>query len=176
MSEQWKYIPGYEGLYIVSNMGKIKSMGFFRSGKYLERKKPMLLKPARGHNGYLFVELRNNKIGKLKRVSRIVLEAFVGPCPDGHEACHFPHRDKENNRLDNLRWDTRSNNEKDKLIHGTDCRGEKNTLSKLTEKEVIKIRGLLKSKNHTHRAIADIYGVARTTITSISNACNWSWL
>ena len=52
-------------------------------------------------------------------VQWLVLEAFVGPCPDGMECRHFPDRDPTNNRLDNVRWGTAQENSDDKKVHGT---------------------------------------------------------
>lgn len=54
---------------------------------------------------------------------RLVLEAFVGPCPIGMEACHND-GDTSNNQVDNLRWDTRSSNHMDKEKHGTSLKGK----------------------------------------------------
>lgn len=68
------------------------------------------LRPYLGRKGYLSVELGTRKM----KVHRLVLEAFVGPCPEGKQACHWPDPDKENNRLDNLRWDTAVENARDK--------------------------------------------------------------
>jgi hypothetical protein len=52
-------------------------------------------------------------------VSRAVLETFVGPRPPEYDCCHFPDPSHDNNRLDNLRWDTKSENAKDAVRHGT---------------------------------------------------------
>lgn len=59
-------------------------------------------------------------------VHRLVLEAFVGPCPPGMECRHFPDRDPTNNRLDNLSWATRKQNMEDKASHGTNRKGVPN--------------------------------------------------
>lgn len=72
-------------------------------------------------------------------VHRIVLEAFVGRCPNGMEACHnngIP----TDNRLENLRWDTHSSNMQDTILHGTHNRGENSGMAKLTTDEVVSIR------------------------------------
>ncbi len=82
---------------------------------------------------HLRVELVYSRIKKKYAVHRLVLEAFVGPCPDGMEACHFPDRNPENNRISNLRWDTKAANQADRIIHGTDCRGSKSPNAKNDE-------------------------------------------
>lgn len=84
---------------------------------------------------------RNGKSTRFP-VSRLVLLAFRGPCPPGMECCHFPDRDPGNNKLSNLRWDTRSANRLDAKKHGTlhIMRGEENPRAKLTATKVLKIR------------------------------------
>jgi hypothetical protein len=82
--------------------------------------------------------------GKVKEflVHRLVLFAFVGPCPEGMECRHFPDRDPANNHLDNLQWGTRKRNHQDRTIHGTNNAGSTNGSAKLTEEQVVKIREL----------------------------------
>jgi hypothetical protein len=71
------------------------------------------LKISRNKRGYCIVGLDVGGRNVSRFVHRLVLEAFVGPRPDGKEACHFPDHDKTNNQLSNLRWDTHDENEKD---------------------------------------------------------------
>lgn len=102
--ERWCDVPGFPG-YKVSDLGRV----WGKSG--------VILKQQTLPTGYKFVTL----YGDVKRqttVHRLVLESFVGPCPDGMEGCHND-GSKDNNRLDNLRWDTLSNNQLDRLKHGT---------------------------------------------------------
>jgi hypothetical protein len=103
-----------------------RSLGIGRGAAYFIGKewKPMKCRPNI-KSGYLQVMLSAGKRKCLRHVHRLVLEAFVGPCPDGMEVCHDPDRDKTNCRLDNLRWDTRANNHADKIKHGTTCRGDR---------------------------------------------------
>ena len=94
--ETWKEIPGYEGLYQVSNTGKVKSMNYKRTGL------PGILAPGNTGDGYKFVQLRNadNKY-KYHYVHRLVWEAFVGQIPEGLQINHKD-EDKTNNSLENL--------------------------------------------------------------------------
>ncbi len=80
-----------------------------------------LLKPSKNlKNGYLFVHLRiAPRRMKFMQVHALILEAFVGPCPEGCEARHFPDRNKENNSVGNLSWATRMVNANDRNLHGT---------------------------------------------------------
>jgi len=66
-----------------------------------------------GRRGYVQVSLDVNGRNRSRLVHQLVLEAFVGPKPNGMEGCHYPDHDKRNNRLDNLRWDTHAENAKD---------------------------------------------------------------
>jgi hypothetical protein len=70
-------------------------------------------------NGYLHVTMKNTS-GKSKSVAvhRLVLEMFVGPCPEGMECCHAPDKTRSNNRLENLRWDTHLENMRDRKRYG----------------------------------------------------------
>lgn len=120
MIEQWRAIPGWEGLYEVSNMGRVKSLprNTLRKDGTRNPRPERIGVGARQSNGYRSAELfsadgTSKKVG----VHRLVLLAFVGPPSDGQEACHFDD-DKANNRLDNLRWDTRSENLHDMVRNG----------------------------------------------------------
>ena len=124
--EIWKDIPGYEGIYQVSTLGRVKSLDHvvvqcWGKGASERTYKGRLIKPCRfkKKRAYVYVDL--SKDGRVLRFSvhKLVLTTFVGPCPDGMVACHFPDPNPENNCLNNLRWDTRSANEADKEIHGT---------------------------------------------------------
>jgi len=122
MSEEWRAVPWYEGSYEASDKGRVRSLDrciFDKNGvKY--RLSGILLALNPNSDGYPSVCLS----GVTKTVHRLVLEAFVGPCPDGLECCH---EDDEptNNCLSNLRWDTKSENQKDSYRHGRKGHGQK---------------------------------------------------
>lgn len=119
MSEQWKAIPGWEGYYEVSDQGRVKSCARSvpgRPGRMINRRE-RLLTPHRSRDGYVSVELCRDNVRHHMKVHRAVLFAFVGPCPEGMEACHADGV-RDNNVLANLRWDTRSANTLDKVAHG----------------------------------------------------------
>ena len=111
-NEEWRPVVGWEGLYSVSDQGRVWSV---RSGR--------CLKPGgnnrSGANQHHQVQLCRNGIGSMKTVHRMVLEAFVGPCPAGMEACHLNDVGIDN-RLTNLRWDSRSANQRDRVRNGRD--------------------------------------------------------
>ena len=120
----------------------------------------------------MVVKLVNANGGKTFNVHRLVLTAFVGPCPEGMECCHSD-GDHRNNRLDNLRWDTHSSNELDKLKHGTHNRGERNHFAKLTEVEVREIRRLYATGRFSMSNLARRFGITLGTVHPIIHYKTW---
>lgn len=115
-SEIWKPVPGFEGIYEVSNMGQLRSLDrVLSSGR---RWKGRILKQSLTWNGYFYLNLSKDGIYYRRYLHRLVLEAFVGPSPEGMEACH-ENGVRGDNRPENLRWDTRTENVKDAIKHGT---------------------------------------------------------
>jgi hypothetical protein len=109
--EHWCPIIGYEGLYEVSDFGRVRSL---RSGKLLA---------AYEHQGYLAVTLHGANGQRTRHIQRLVLEAFAGPRPPGQQACHGPWGSLDNRYPENLRWDTPVQNSDDKARHAI-MRGE----------------------------------------------------
>lgn len=101
MTELWKDIPGYEGIYQVSDKGRIKSL----TRKVWNYTKPgRILKPQHKPNGYLQVNLRKDGGGdKHAYVHRIVAQVFL-PNPDGLPEVNHKDFDKSNNSVENLEW------------------------------------------------------------------------
>ena len=104
MKQYWKQIPGFPS-YMVSKDGRVLS---------LKNSEPIILKNQTRLKGYKFVNLREGKISKLIDVHRLVLMAFVGMPPDKMECDHI-NRVRDDNRLENLRWVTKIENEANKL-------------------------------------------------------------
>ena len=104
---EWREVAGEEGRYEVSDDGRVRSV---------MKGSPHELKPwGRPPKGYLTVKFGH--AGKSLSVHRLVLEAFRGPCPPGHEALHADDNHM-NNHLSNLRWGTRSENQIDRVRNG----------------------------------------------------------
>lgn len=127
--------------------------------------------------GYPAVMLTAVAIGERRRlaVHRMVLQAFVGPCPSGMEACHYPDKSPSNCALSNLRWDTKVGNFSDKIEHGTQLMGENHPLSLLCEEEVIEIIKLTPLKLPL-KQIADQFGVSISAISAIQLGKRWKHL
>lgn len=112
--------------------------------------------------------------GRSRFVSRIVCEQLYGPAPSSsHEAAHSC----GNGHLGcvspkHLRWDTRRGNFADKTRHGTDNRGERHNLAKLTEEDVREIRRL--ARTTSGRAIAKRYGLSESHVSTILSRKSWA--
>jgi hypothetical protein len=164
--EEWRPVVGYEGLYEVSSHGRVISMNFQGKSDAIG-----MMKPQYSLDGYPRFGLRKDSKRTFFYGHRLVLEAFVGPRPDGMTACHgngIP----DDNTISNLRWDTRKSNEADKERHGTRCRGETHGQAKLTEVQTRDIVKLAKV-GVTHRQLAEVYGVHQSQIHSILSGKTW---
>lgn len=119
MTERWLPIPGYEGTYEVSDHGRVRSLPrrVIRSDGRPRTIHGGILSPVSTDDGRVTVTLPGTPRRKHK-ISRLVLTAFVRPPLPGEEACHHPDHDPTNNRLDNLRWDTSSENALDTVRQG----------------------------------------------------------
>lgn len=102
-SEQWRDIPGFEGIYQASNLGIIRSIDRIDARGNRRRGQPL---QTRHHLSGIDVGLTKNARQTQHFVRRLVLQAFVGPCPDGMEARHI-NGDPTDCRLSNLEWATR---------------------------------------------------------------------
>lgn len=115
MEEIWKDIEGYEGLYQVSNLGRVRSLDHYvtmkdRWGGIMQRlHKGQMLQPGIGTEGYSYVNLYTDGVVHPERVHRLVARAFVPGWFEGADVNHKD-EDKQNNRMDNLEWCTRQYN------------------------------------------------------------------
>lgn len=97
MEEEWRDIKGYEGLYQVSNTGKLRSLNYRKTGR------EKLLKPQTDKNGYLFVGIRKNGKRKFKKIHRLVAETFI-PNPNNYPCVNHKSEIKTQNNVENLEW------------------------------------------------------------------------
>lgn len=131
------------------------------------------LRPLRAGKGYRSVWIGTRSRGARRRyVHRLMLEFFRGPAPAGMEACHA-NGDRSDNRIDNLRWDTRRNNHADKRSHGTSTVGERHPQARLTETAVRQIRARV-AAGASQRSLCAEYGVTPNTISRAVRGVSWS--
>jgi len=136
----------------------------------------MRLKMYEGEYGYFVVGLIRDRKLFIRSVHQLVLEAFVGPRPKGrerYEARHFPDRDPANNKLSNLGWSTQSVNQRDRVFHGTDTRGEGCGMAKLAWKKVREIRRLYLTGKYTHKKLGKLFCVNESTVGDIIRGRTW---
>lgn len=164
---RYRGIPGIPG-YRVGDDGSVWSCARMGNvgGFYADWRRMSL---ARGATGYLAVVLR----GQVRHyVHRLVLLAFVGPCPNGMQACHND-GDRANNRLANLRWDTVSANHADKHAHGTSSAGERNGMARLTAAQAIAIRHE-RASGVSAAELSQRYGVSRANVYRVLSRELWA--
>lgn len=158
MTEKWLPVVGHEGRYEVSDLGRVRS-------------KRKVLAHQFCWKGYPRVHLSASGKRQTLKIHRLVLTAFVGACPKGMEACHNDGV-RTNVSLSNLRWDTPSNNQKDKIFHGTCLSGDMIACAKLCGKDVIRIRESYLF-GATQKDLADSYGVSQVTISKAIRRKTW---
>lgn len=125
-----------------------------------------------GTNPRLAVHLSRDSKAKTYTIHRLVLLAFVGPCPDGMQGCHN-NGNPDNNNLWNLRWDTPTANQADRKLHGTTYEGEQHHSAKLTENDVRAIRKLYATGSYSYTQLAKKYRVDFTNIACIVKNKTW---
>lgn len=181
--EEWKDIPGYEGIYQASSLGQIRSVD-----RYTQQKnrwgtisnnfiKGRLLAQTKSEPavGYLRYEVKLSKEGKAKTkiVSQVIALTFIGPRPAGVQVAHWD-GNSLNNRKDNLRYASAKENTHDKFRHGTMLRGSRVGTSKLSEDQVrhiISMRGKCRLIE-----LAEKYGVRESLISRIQTGKRWRHL
>lgn len=115
MTEEWKPIEGFEGIYEVSNLGRVKSLK--RITDEIHHIPCKILKPTTNKDGYVRVGMRKNKKQFSKTVHRLVAEAFI-PNPNNLPEVNHLDGNKQNNRAENLSWCTAKQNQKHSLEMG----------------------------------------------------------
>lgn len=156
----WNPVPNYPGYY-ASKEGQILS---------LKKRKARIMKLLESQDGHLYVFMYIGGVQHKVWVHRAVLSAWKGLPKLGDEGRHL-NDDPKNNNVINLAWGTRLENVNDKRINGRLPDGEKSGTHKLTEKDVIEIRKLYKTKSL--RDLAKIYSVSHTAIRRAALGIKW---
>jgi len=164
MTEEWRDIPGFEGTYQVSNLGRVQSLG--RTVPHQGGRRPIrarILHPFVKPTGHLRVDLGRGDKGGARvavHVHTLVLLAFVGPRPRGLEIRHL-NGVPSDNRLVNLEYATKSRNSLDIKWHG----GRANR--HLAPRDVLSILRRRSGQKDTRAALAQEYGVGTNSISNI---------
>lgn len=160
MKEIWKDVKGYEGLYQVSNLGRIRSL----------RNNYMILKLGTDQDGYNHFTPCRNGTQTTKKIHRLVAQAFI-PNPKNKIQVNHKNGIKLDNKVTNLEWSTDKENKNHAWKNGlvTAICGDKHYNHKLTEKDVIYIR---KSKL-SDQQLADKFNVHKSCINGVRNRYTW---
>jgi hypothetical protein len=169
--EFWLPVVGYEGIYDISNLGRVKRLHAIRSRG---RKTPdKIMKPRVDKDGYLKFTLQKNKKPKSFMLHRLIAFAFI---PNIEKKPVINHKDgnKTNNSICNLEWCTVSENTKHAHNNGlAKVRfGENCNFSKLTEKNVIEIKNKI-MLGLSNKVISTEYKVSDSSICMIKNGKRW---
>ena len=133
------------------------------------------MKPGRSPSGHLSVALFENGKSHRKWVHRLVLEVFVGVCPDGMECRHL-NGNPVDNRLENLAWGTKKQNNEDRFrMNDGNSFGDRHYLSKLTSRDVAACRRRARDGNLV-RDLAFEYGVGYTTMLGAVVGRTWKYV
>lgn len=124
-------------------------------------------------SGYVMASMRLNNRSYRKLLHNVVLEAFIGPRPDGMQGCHDPDHNRANNALNNLRWGTPESNYRDRDRQGRTARGSRQGLAKVTEKDVVQMR-CLAACGMSPRAMQKYFPVGENNIGQIVKGLTWS--
>ena len=175
MKEIWKSVPGYEKFYLISNLGRIKRlMRIRRSGLPLYEK---ILNPGLSR-GYPRIRLTDEN-GKKRRflVHRLVGMAFIPNIENKPEINHLDGI-RNNNHVSNLKWATRTDQMQHAIRTGlmepTFKNGEKNLMSKLSQRDVFEIIKRWDTNNFSKKDLAKIFSVSPVTIESIIYGQRWN--
>lgn len=161
--EEWRPIPGYEGLYEISNLGHARRIDGHRtrSGKYL--------RPATDGFGYYLFNLTKNNKKWTPKVHRLVAMVFLGPRPRG---CVINHKDfdKSNNAVSNLEYITQKRNVEHTHTHGRAVAGERSPWAKLATEDAVFVKA---HPELSRKALANMFDVHADTIRAIRSGKSW---
>ncbi len=174
-NEEWRPIAGYEGVYEVSSLGRVKSLGrvitkvwrgapkrFF----YREKIKRIYKAPS----GLCSVVLHKDGHNLARKVHVLVAAAFIGKRPIGADIIHR-NRDRSDNRPKNLKYVAPRVRYDECMIHDEVPRHTRHYRTTLTERDIAEIRGL--AGTISQRKIADRFGVQQPAISKILLGINW---
>jgi hypothetical protein len=172
--EEWRPVVGFEGLYEVSDQGRVRSLDRVETSVAWGRRVRCgrAMKPKIGNNGYVQVMLRRPGERHTFLVHRLVAMAFMGCPATGLHCCHN-NGNKRDNRLGNLRWDTSAGNNADKRKHGTWQGGERNNNSKLTAEDVKLMRKLHYEEGISQKTLAAWFEVSVTHASNVIRGVSW---
>ena len=177
-NEIWKDINGYEGLYQVSNLGRVKSLERrWKSGRHSNyshfHEEKIMSNAIDKSSGYIRISLFKDSKGKSFNTHTLVANAFI-PNPENKPTVNHKNSVRHDNRVDNLEWATFSENN----LHAVDVghnntRGEGNAFAKLTEDSVRKIREMYETGEYEQRPLAKLFSINQATLWRVIHRKSW---
>lgn len=156
-NEVWKDIKGYEGLYEISNLGRVKSLMGWNGHKYFQREKILICTNQKVTDKYSrsVVKLFNGKTKRDYKVHRLVAKAFI-PNPNGYDIINHKDGNPLNNRVENLEWC----NQKYNIEHSITNENIVNRINTIDRETMVD----LLNNNFNYDEIAEILGVSKGTV------------
>ena len=178
--EIWKSVAEWDGLYIVSSIGNVKSLdrkSYNKKSKSWSIKSGKKLKPSFCTGGYPQVVLCKEGKCVTKKVHRLVAIAFLGN-PDNLPAVNHINGNTKDNRVENLEWCTLKYNTEHsyRVLGRVPIHGQFHNKAKLTESQVIEIRNKYIPYKYSYKKLGDEYGVDQSSIYLIISGKNWKYL
>ena len=175
-TETWLPVVGYEGLYCVSDAGRVKSLDRIRRSRpgRTAKVQGQIIAPALISNEHWSVTLAKDGKRTTHWLHIVVLTAFAGPCPSGLQCRHLD-GNPANNARSNLKWGTPLENAADRDLHGTTARGDRNAAATLTEAQAREIK-YRPRKWGMGKALAAEFGVSESLVSDIRTGRTWSHL
>jgi hypothetical protein len=170
--ESWRDIPGYSGLYQVSDAGRVRVHP--ESPRTKGPSKPGKILSLKNSGGYLIATLMDSTGQRCgTTVNRLLAYAFHGAPPtSAHQAAHLD-GNRANNFPSNICWATSKENHGHRVQHETDAKGARNGRSKIRECDVTNIRNAVMS-GRTQISVASEFGVSNVQIRNIVHRKSWS--
>lgn len=173
--EIWKEIPGFNGWYEASNLGRIRS---YRSKCKSDKRinKPKIIKGNKHPLGYIRVKLKNNSSRTGYLIHRLVAETFI-PNPQKKPQINHKNGIKDDNRVSNLEWVTPQENVDHAIDNGfidhSKQYGEKGNNAQLTKKQVLQIRSVYDQGWATQTELSKAYNISQKHVSRIVNKQRW---
>ena len=164
--ETWEDVIGFEGLYQVSDMGRVKSF-------YHDKVNGRLMQPSHDTKDYLIVTLYRDGKRQTMTVHRLVAERFLGPAPSPKHEINHKNGVKDDPRLDNLEWVTSAENHKHAAENGLKTHGKDHHSAKLTGQKATEIRSLYATGDYTMVGLGKMFGITKQAIWRVVHRETW---